>query len=284
MLGSFIFAGAYIVILASFSTGLNLDYFAAYARAFGQGSLSLAMPSVGTFLLILTLPGAAIIYASYSLRLSKGPQVVLPGLVAIFAGVMTLGSFAYYVGRSSSSGQLQALLPFFSLALVATIAMIGLPNTKPDVNNPQLLAGILAASLPAFAIASILQAPDPRAQWGKVVPSATTSFLNAGLELPNTVAEALQATPQTMDASVTIAVDNGNIAAAVTGVKSQSPLNYLADAGLSEALEHSLCKALRSSSLPLLLPSSSRDFVTSTCELPFNLVQLNEEFLLAVRR
>ena len=278
--GSFIFAGSYIVMITAVSTGLDLNYFASYARAFGQGSLSLAMPSTGTFLLILTLPGAAIIYASYWLRSSKEPQVVLPGLVAIFAGVMTLGSFAYYVGRSSSSGQLQALLPFFSLALVATIAMIGLPHTRQGVTNPTLIAGLLAASLPAFALAGLLQAPDPRAQWGKVVPDASTSFLLAGqsdvLEVNDAIARVRDTQPGTR---IAVALDNGNLYTALLEVTNVSPINYLSDRNLSKSLSAALCDSLQSADEVILIPNEVAEPILRDCSGLTYQSQVNSTFV-----
>lgn len=210
--------------------------------------------------------GAAALGA-LSLASESTDRLERAGVVSLFAGLMTIGSFAYYVGRSSSTGQLQALLPFVALCIAGIVGILGLPNLWLVKSWGGTAMSVAILMIPAFALASVLQAPNPRAQWGKVIPDSGTSFMLAGRESVSELELILKKERNVNgDQFITFAVNNSNIASALLNLSNVSPINYLTDATISPSLREALCDQLRESALPVLIGGAESVIDSNICE------------------
>ena len=261
-------AGALYWLLSLFSgEGVQFSLFAGYARGFADGFYALPMPVVGTFVIVLMIGGSAAALGAVSIANASSGRLERAGVVSLFAGLMTIGSFAYYVGRSSSTGQLQALLPFVALSIVGIVGILGLPNLWLDRTWSSTAKSVAVLMIPAFAIASVIQAPNPRSQWGKIVPDSDTSFMLAGREVIAEIETIVEMEKSAGDnGAIPLAVNNSNIASALLDLPNASPVNYLADATISSTLRDALCDQLRASTLPVIVDSADGLVLNNLCE------------------
>lgn len=281
LVGVLVPTAGFLVAAALSGHPVQADNIGAYARGFASGFYGLPMPMAGTYVLVLSISGGALVLGVVALRGTTPPGRHPAAIVALYSGVMGLGGFAYYVGRSSSTGQLQALLPFMTLAVCATWAMLGTPVPRSSMSPAQLVSSVTVLVLPALALGAVLQAPDPRAQWGKVIPDAQSSFMRTDQANIDAIWESLQlARAKGSYGPVRVLVDNANIVSAAEGVPNASPVSYLEDAMINESLRRALCAAVRAAEADLLVPASAAQAIVQACGASLIVSSLGTDFVL----
>ncbi|MDA9863365.1 hypothetical protein N9C58_00155 [bacterium] len=281
LVGVLVPTAGFLVAAALSGHPVQAENIGAYARGFASGFYGLPMPMAGTYVLVLSISGGALVLGVLALRGTPPPGRHPAAIVALYSGVMGLGGFAYYVGRSSSTGQLQALLPFMTLAACATWAMLGSPVPRSSMSPAQLVSSVTVLVLPALALGAVLQAPDPRAQWGKVIPDAQSSFMRTDQADVDAIRESLHlARSKGISGPVRIVVDNANIVSAVEGVPNASPVSYLQDAAINESLQRALCSAVRGVEVDLLVTASAVQTALGACGSSLIVTPLGTDYVL----
>jgi len=167
------FLGAWLAVpvlygLAVLATGgtPKISYWLAFTIEFAAGFGKLPMPPYGNFVLLLFVLAAstASAFAVLWRRRAAGP-VPAAAVGGLFFGSWGLMVFPYYVGRSSSWGQLQFFLIPASIA--AVWLLVSAAEALQTQRGGRLLAvGLLLCGLPsAVFVSGVLKAPSPEGEW-----------------------------------------------------------------------------------------------------------------------
>jgi hypothetical protein len=154
---------AYLVLVWASGGTVKAEYWVAFSAEFASGFARLPMPPYGNHVLLLFVLVAGV--ASAFPALWRGtPRAPVAAVGGLFFGAWGLMMFPYYVGRSSSMGQLQ-----FFLIPAGVVAVWLLVVTAPVLlarrPSPRLAFAALLGVLPAAVLASaVLGAPSPEMQ------------------------------------------------------------------------------------------------------------------------
>jgi len=247
---------------------IDLSQIAAYARAFSGGYYSLPMPTFGTYLLVLMVGAGATILGVVASRFVVRNEDRVAAVGAVFAGLFVLGSFAYYVGRSSSSGQLQFLLPLTALSIAALVGLVGIPSfsrgkgESKATSYQQVVRDMLMLSLPAVAIAAVVQMPALAKSWNALLPNS--SVLSAPLAEAEAV-ESLTALGETESVSSAVALNHSNLLFLQTGRASALPFTAITDLQISPVFTRLLCQEIVDQSEGVIVPSDMAGQIVEVC-------------------
>ncbi len=257
--GVFTPAVLYSLLLVGVGQGPHWSAWWAFAAAFASGFGAIAMPPVGTHILItMTFLAGAIAGAFYLRRMPRqhlpptdAPQSVrlAAASAATFFGLAGLGSFGYYVGRSITSVQLQVFLIYLVPIVCAQWALVGLPRLRASAGWTEVLT-VAALLLPSgLAVASLLQAPDPSYEWQRAAArfgSSTSSTLGSPYDVnAASVAADVQAFREANPGRDLVgAVSLGNIVESLVGLRNFSALNQPREASISGLLQSRFCAQL----------------------------------------
>lgn len=271
MLGVGLPLALYALVAFLLERPVQVAQIAAYARAFTDGYYALPMPMIGTYLLILMTGVAAVTVGVFSAR-GERQLVASPASTAgIYAGVFTLGTFAYYVGRSSSSGQLQFLLPFTALAIVAIVGTVGLPcfgNENDEYSERpwrQASIGLVVLFLPAFAIAAAIQVPGLSKTWASLNP-APAVFADPLVEREAVRQLAsLKATLPESNETLSVALNHSNLIALQTGMPSGLPYTAITDFRIGPAFKDMLCREIERNEGAFIIQAGMAEEIEAGC-------------------
>lgn len=151
---------AYALLLVLAGGNLRPEYWVAFSLEFAEGFANLPMPPYGNYVLLLFVLVASAASAFAVLRRGAG-SLTAPAAGGLYFGVWGLLMFPYYVGRSSSLGQLQF---FFIPASVAAVwLLMGAAKAARGLRpSPRLAYAVLLCCLPAALFATtVIKAPSP---------------------------------------------------------------------------------------------------------------------------
>jgi hypothetical protein len=153
-------AVTYVVLLLLAGGTFRPEYWVAFILEFASGFALLPMPPYGTYVLVLFVLVASVASA-FPVVWKGGASISVAAVGGLYFGSWGLTMFPYYVGRSSSFGQLQF---FFIPASVAAIwLLIGAAKAVQGRRPvPRLACAVLLCCLPAALFAStVIKAPSP---------------------------------------------------------------------------------------------------------------------------
>ena len=152
-------AVAYVVLLLLGGGPIRPEYWLAFSLEFAGGFAELRMPPYGTYVLVLFVLVASV--ASAFAVLWRGrTSLTVAAVGGLYFGSWGLMMFPYYVGRSSSMGQLQFfLIPASVAAVWLLVGAVGaMQAARP---TPRLAYAALLCCLPAAVFASaVIKAPS----------------------------------------------------------------------------------------------------------------------------
>lgn len=232
----------YVLVVFLANGDVHFEYFTVFALSFGGGFGNIAMPVIGSWTAVagLLVTGAAV--GSW-LLLRRQRGLLVPASLAAFAGIAGVLQFGYYVGRSSTYGQLQLLLTHLALVLVAIIALssqLGVWRQR----SPQVGILIMICALP---LAALVNVRPPVEEWSRISPlDKGTQVLSPDNALEQVVAAVKQAETDFPDSQVGVATEAGNYVELSTGANNllltDSPFDPVVATGLQDAT----CSSIRS--------------------------------------
>jgi len=166
---------AYTGLLLLTGGTFRFEYWVGFSREFASGFASLPMPPYGNYVLLLFVLVASV-GSAVPVVWSGGASTSVAAVGGLYFGSWGLMMFPYYVGRSSSLGQLQF---FFIPASVAAVwLLVGaasvLQGGRPA---PRLVYPLLLCCLPsALFVSTVLKAPSPEMNFKRL----TGGFAPAG--------------------------------------------------------------------------------------------------------
>ncbi|MFW5471218.1 hypothetical protein ACOCJ4_14365 [Knoellia sp. CPCC 206435] len=170
------FAVGYVALVWVTGGPFRPEYLVAFSLEFAGGFAQLPMPPYGNYVLVLFVLVAGVASAFPVLwRGSAATAVAAAG--GFYFGCWGLLMFPYYVGRSSSLGQLQFfLIPASVIAVWLLVAAVAtLDGRRP---TPRLAYPLLLACLPAAVFATtVIKAPSPELTYKRL----TGEFAPAGV-------------------------------------------------------------------------------------------------------
>lgn len=270
-LGMIVPLALYALVAFLLERPVQVAQVAAYARAFTDGYYALPMPVIGTYLLVLMTGVAATTVGIFRTR-GDGLLVASPATTGcIYAGVFTLGSFAYYVGRSSSSGQLQFLLPFTALAIAAIVGSVGLPSfgngkdESPARSWRKASSGVVVLFLPALAIAAVIQVPGLSRTWASLIPEpAIFSSPLVERDAMRQLASLKEVLPEKSE-TLSVALNHSNLLALQTGMPSALPYTAITDFRIGPSFRDLLCLEIENREGGVLIQADMANEVVASC-------------------
>jgi len=150
----------YLTLLAVTGRAFRPEYLVAFGEEFAGGFAQLPMPPYGNhvFILFVLVASAA---SAFPVLWHRTEQLSVAAVGGLFFGLWGLAMFPYYVGRSSSMGQLQFFLIPASIAAVWLLvaAAVAVRGHRPSA---RLAFGAVLCCLPAAVFATaVLKAPSP---------------------------------------------------------------------------------------------------------------------------
>lgn len=282
----------YTVLLWAVGQPVHPDYWVAFALSFGSGVGSVEMPVVGLHILVLALLIAGVVIGSYCLRAEAGDVCTgrrdrhrRAAVTALFFGLAGLGSFGYYVGRSVVSGQLQIFLFYLAPIIAAGFTLVPVPRIGRTPSWTQITVAALVLLPGSLAIAAIVQAPDAREEWARVMHGKPSDlrfpFDDLALGVAADVATAQQRLGGT--SPLVTAVQDGNLVEAYQGLPNYSAIDVPGDAWLVPTSRGAFCDRLTQAPGPIFV----EDFVSKTgeplCSGYRELAQISEHFTVVQR-
>jgi hypothetical protein len=208
------------------------EYWWAFSLEFAGGFAQLPMPPYGPHVLVLFILAASLASA-FPVVWRRGGAKPVAAVGGLYFGSWGLMMFPYYVGRSSSLGQLQFFLIPASIAavwlLVGAVGAIEVPRPAP-----RLAYATLLCCLPAAVFATtVIKAPTPETTYKRI----TGGFAPAGV-FRSTASSRFKVTPVVDEARAKVIRDvsagartpvglfftSGNVASLRTGLPNASVL------------------------------------------------------------
>jgi hypothetical protein len=271
LIGLFLPLASYSVLGILSGKPIEIAQVAAYARAFSAGYYSLPMPTIGTYVIVLMVGASATILGALRAQHVRSGRDRTAAVGAVFAGLFVLGSFAYYVGRSSSSGQLQFLLPFTALAIVGIVGLVGIPKfgvpsgVKQLTLSHHVIRDMLVLSLPALALATVVQMPGLARSWNSLLPS------QGAFAAPLVEADAVQSLKSLGARGATdthdhaIGLNHSNLLFLQTGMRSALPFTAVTDFQISPVFQHLLCREISKEQRGVIVSRDVGQQIVSDC-------------------
>jgi hypothetical protein len=258
---------AYAFFLEVAGRGIAWQQWIAFGLAFGSGFGSVPEPLFGTHLLILGVLSGSVVLGLYRLvplassitdRTDEARRVYWASATATFFGLAGLGSFGYYVGRSVSSGQLQAFLIFVAPAICAQLGLITVPRLSRRMPWRMLLRGTVLLLPASLAVGAVLQAPDPAYEWERV--SIGVNRANPYRPYLDSVAADLRELRSTQPGIRLVgAVPMGNLVQEALDLPNYSVLDQPREASIAPNLLDLYCGRLRTSTATIYARGSLTD-------------------------
>lgn len=220
---------AYAVLLLIAGGSFRPEYWMGFSLLFAGGYGQLPMPPYGPHVLVLFVLVASVASA-FAVAWRKSASMSVAAVGGLYFGAWGLMMFPYYVGRSSSSGQLQFFLIPASIAAVwlligAARAMQGRRST------PRLAYATLLCCLPAALFATtVIKAPSPEVTFKRLTGGfgRAAEFRSAALTYVPVVDEEQAQVIRDISADtrkpVGLFFASGNVASLRTGLPNASVL------------------------------------------------------------
>ena len=151
------------------------EYWWAFSLEFAGGFAQLPMPPYGAYVLVLFVLVASVASA-FPVLWRRSASMPVAAVGGLYFGSWGLLMFPYYVGRSSSLGQLQFfLIPASVAAVWLLVGAVGAIQRRPPA--PRLAYAALLCCLPAAVFATtVIKAPTPETTYKRL----TGGFAPAG--------------------------------------------------------------------------------------------------------
>lgn len=253
---------AYVALLLVTGGSFRPEYWTGFSLLFAGGYGHLPMPPYGAHVLVLFVLVASVASA-FAVVWRRSASMSVAAVGGLYFGAWGLMMFPYYVGRSSSAGQLQFFLIPASVAAVWLLvgAAGAMHGRRP---TPRLAYAALLCCLPAALFAStVIKAPSPDATFKRLTGGfgSSSEFRSASLKKRPVVDEEQARVIRDLGARtrqpVGVFFASGNVASLRTGLPNASVLaapeelttqRSANDAGTA-AFRRMQCRALEESAL-----------------------------------
>lgn len=222
-------AVGYVVLVLAAGGPFRPEYLVAFSLEFANGFAQLPMPPYGNYVLVLFVLVASVASALPVLWRGRGaPSTAAVG--GLYFGCWGLLMFPYYVGRSSSLGQLQFFLIPASVAAVWLLvaAAAAVHDRTP---SPRLAYAVLLGALPAAVFTTaVIKAPTPEMNYKRLVGdfAPVGEFRSTAWKRQPVVnderAQAVREVAAAAPAPVALFFTSGNVTSLVTGLPNASVL------------------------------------------------------------
>lgn len=220
---------AYLGLLLLTGGAFHVEYWVAFSLEFAGGFAALPMPVYGNYVLLLFVLVASV-GSAVPVVWSKGSSASVASIGGLYFGSWGLMMFPYYVGRSSSLGQLQFF--FIPCSVAAVWLFLGaLAVLHSHGRSPRLAIPLLLCCLPcAVFVTAVVKAPSPTTNLARLTGDFGPfgMFRSTALRHPAVVdakqGQALRALSVTMRKPVGLFFASGNVASLMTGLPNASLL------------------------------------------------------------
>ena len=158
---------AYVGVVLLAGGPFRPEYWWAFSLEFADGFAQLPMPAYGAYVLVLFVLVASAASA-FPVLWRRGASAPVAAIGGLYFGVWGLTLFPYYVGRSSSLGQLQFfLIPASVAAVWLLVGAVGAVQRRRPA--PRLAYAALLCCLPAAVFATtLIKAPTPETTYKRL--------------------------------------------------------------------------------------------------------------------
>lgn len=220
---------AYVVLLLLTGGSFRPEYWLGFSLLFADGYGRLPMPPFGPHVLVLFVLVASVASASAVVwRRSASMSVAAVG--GLYFGAWGLMMFPYYVGRSSSAGQLQFFLIPASLGAVWLLVGAAENIQGPRSSSPLAYAALLCCLPAALFASTVVKAPSPETNFKRLAGEfgRSSEFRSASLTDRAVVgrkqARVIRDLGAGLPAPVGLFFASGNVASLMTGLPNASVL------------------------------------------------------------
>ncbi len=227
--GWFGVALAYVALLLAAGGSFRLEYWTGFSLLFAGGYGQVPMPPYGAHVLVLFVLVASVASA-FAVAWRRTASLSVAAVGGLYFGAWGLMMFPYYVGRSSSAGQLQFfLIPASVAAVWLLIGAAGAVHARRP--TPRLAYAVLLSCLPAALFAStVIKAPSPELTYKRLAGGfgSASEFRSAALKERPVVdeeeAQAIRDLSADTRQPVGLFFASGNVASLRTGLPNASVL------------------------------------------------------------
>ena len=248
------------LLLNSGKQGIQFDYWYLIAKEFGgRGFMSWPMPLFGTYFIVYTVSGLAIIFSIKGLILDKNSSRSNKYFgnsadfgIALYGGFWTLSTLVFYSARSVD-GNLRVI---FIPTLIAAIGLYKLILTTCYKSDPKFnltknlphkfketakLPLLLIAVIP---VAMLIKLPDPTANLTRISHTPDEATWSWTSTEKREITQAYFHLAKRVDGRIGIMADDANSISVVTGAVNLLAVNSQADLTISSKLRERACDRL----------------------------------------